>query len=115
VMGREGPIALPGPEFLVTESGQVFSEGQFVDLLFIAEFDESETLIRGPDGLLNATAGPRMSEDTVVNQGFVEEANVSSVRELSRMMAGFRAFEASAAALRFNDETLEALIDSTGK
>ena len=115
VMGREGPITLPGPEFLVTESGQVFSEGQFVDLLFIAEFDESDTLTREPDGLLNASAGPGLSEDTAVRQGFVEEANVSVVREMSRMMTGFRAFEASAVALRLQDQTLGILIDSVGK
>jgi flagellar basal-body rod protein FlgF len=118
VMGREGPIVLPGRELSVTESGQVLSGGQLVDVLFIAEFEPSDTLTRENDGLLSATTGPSRSEDgeqTAVKQGFVEEANVTVVRELSSMMAGFRAFEASAAALRLHDETLGVLIDSTGK
>jgi len=59
--------------------------------------------------------GPGLSEDTAVRQGFVEEANVSVVREMSRMMTGFRAFEASAVALRLQDQTLGILIDSVGK
>jgi len=112
VMGREGPIVLPGPEFLVTESGQVFSEGKFVDLLFVAEFDKDATLTRQPDGLFDADTGPRMAEDTNVKQGFLEEANVTAVRELSRMMIGFRAYEASATALRLNDQTLSMLIEN---
>jgi len=114
VMGRDGPIVLPGPEFLVSERGQVFSEGQFVDELFVAEFDAGDGLRRDPDGLLAAALGPRMAEGPRVMQGFIEEANVSVVREMTHMMTGFRAFEASAAVMRYTDETLGNLIESTG-
>ncbi len=112
VMGRDGPIALPGSEFLVSERGQVFSEGQFVDDLFIAEFDLEDGLRREEDGLFAADLGPRMAAEPRIRQGFVEEANVSVVREMAQMMSGFRAFEASAAALRQTDDTLGRLIDS---
>ncbi len=112
VMGREGPIVLPGPELLATEQGQLFSESQFVDYLFIAEFDPADGLRREQDGLLTAELGPRMAEEPRVLQGCVEEANVSVVREMTHMMSGFRAFEASAATLRYTDETLGKLIDS---
>ncbi len=113
VMGRAGPITLPGNELLVTGRGQVFSEGQFVDELFIAQFGPGDGLRRDPDGLLTAAVGPRMAQDPHVMQGFVEEANVSVVREMTHMMTGFRAYEASAAALRYTDETLGTLIEST--
>ncbi|MEA3402918.1 MAG: flagellar hook-basal body protein [Armatimonadota bacterium] len=113
VMGRDGPIVLPGPEFLVTEAGQVFSEGQFVDRLFIADLGRSDGLRRDADGLLAADLGPRMLDDPQVMQGYVEEANVSVIREMTHMMTGFRAYEASAAALRHADETLGTLIEST--
>ena len=112
VMGRGGPIVLPGDEFLVSDRGQVFSEGQFVDELFIAQFDPGDGLRRDPDGLLVATVGPRMAPEPAVRQGYVEDANVSVVREMAHMMTGFRAYEASAAALRYTDETLGTLIDS---
>ncbi len=114
VMGREGPISLPGPEFLVSARGQVFSEGQFVDDLFIAEFDAADALQRDTDGLLTAGRGPRMAVNPHVLQGYVEEANVSVVREMTQMMTGLRAFEASAAVLRQTDETLGTLIQSAG-
>ena len=114
VMGREGPITLPGPEFLVTESGQVFSEGKFVDELFIARFEGSEQLTRAADGLFDIAGGPMLAEDASVQQGCLEEANVSVVREMAQMMSGLRAFEAGAIALRLTDETLSTLIDATG-
>jgi len=114
VMGREGPIVLPGAEFLVSERGQVFSEGQFVDELFIAQFDAADGFRRDPDGLFAAALGPRMVEEPRVMQGALEEANVSVVREMAQMMGGFRAFEASAAVLRQTEETLGKLIESTG-
>ncbi len=114
VMGKDGPITLPGGEFLVTESGEVFSEGQFVDQLFIAEFDKSDELTRTADGLFEIAGGPRLAENTTVRQGCVEEANVSVVREMAQMMTGFRAFEASATALRINDQSLTTLIQATG-
>lgn len=113
VMGREGPIVLPSPELLVSERGQVFSQGQFVDELFIAHFDAADSLRRDPDGLLAADVGPRMAEEPRVLQGFVEEANVSVVREMTHMLTGLRAFEAGAALLRQTDETLGTLIQST--
>lgn len=112
VMGRSGPIVLPGSEFLVSERGQVFSEGQYVDDLFVAQFDPGDGLRREPDGLLVAAVGPRMAAEPCVRQGCVEEANVSVVREMAQMMSGFRAYEASAAALRYTDETLGTLIES---
>lgn len=112
VMGRTGPIVLPGEEFLVSDRGQVFSEGQFVDDLFIAEFAPGDGLHREPDGLLLSAAGPRMIAQPRVRQGYVEDANVSVMREMAHMMTGFRAYEASAAALRHTDETLGRLIDS---
>ncbi len=114
VMGREGPITLPGRELLVTEAGQVFSEGQFIDHLFLAQFEGAESLTRTPDGLFDIAGGPRIAEGTVVAQGCVEQANVTVVREMAGMMTGFRAFEASATALRMNDETLGKLIDAAG-
>ncbi|MGM0494951.1 MAG: flagellar hook-basal body protein [Armatimonadota bacterium] len=112
VMGRGGPIVLPGDEFLVSDRGQVFSEGQFVDELFIAEFDPADGLRREPDGLLVGAVGPRMAAEPSVRQGYLEEANVSVMREMAHMMSGFRAYEASAAALRQTDQTLGTLIES---
>ncbi len=114
VMGKDGPITLPGAEFLVNEAGQVFSEGQFVDQLFIAEFEASDELTRTADGLFEIAGGPRLAENTSVRQNCVEEANVSVVREMAQMMTGFRAFEASATALRLNDQSLTTLIQATG-
>ncbi len=114
VTGRAGPIVLPGPEFLVSARGQVFSEGQFVDELFIAQFDAPDALRRDTDGLFIAGRGPRMAESPHVLQGYLEEANVSVVREMTQMMTGFRAFEAGAAVLRQTDETLGTLIQSAG-
>jgi flagellar basal body rod protein FlgG len=112
VMGRSGPIVLPGEEFLVSDRGQVFSEGQFVDELFIAEFDGSDGLRREPDGLLVAGVGPRMADEPRVRQGYVEDANVSVIREMAHMMTGFRAYEASASVLQQTDQTLGTLIES---
>lgn len=112
VMGRSGPIVLPGAELLVSERGQVFSEGQYVDDLFIAQFEPGDGLRRESDGLLVASVGPRMADEPSVRQGYVEDANVSVVREMTQMITGLRAYEASAAALRYTDDTLGKLIDS---
>lgn len=112
VMGRAGPIVLAGEELLVSDRGQVFSEGHYIDDLFIAQFDGGDGLRREQDGLLVAGVGPRMDPQPSVRQGYVEEANVSVVREMAHMMSGFRAYEASAAALQQTDQTLGALIES---
>jgi len=113
VMGRGGPITLPGDELLVTESGQVFSEGQYVDDLFIAQFDGPEQLTRTADGLFDVAGGPRISDAARVRQGCLEEANVSVVREMAQMISGLRAFEAGAAVLRVSDQSLSSLIEAT--
>ncbi len=112
VMGRAGPITLPGDEFLISDRGQVFSDGQFVDEIFIAQFEGDDGLRREADGLLTAPVGPRMADEPRVRQGYVEDANVTVVREMAQMMSGLRAYEASAATLSYTDRSVSTLIDS---
>jgi len=113
VMGRAGPIVLPGMEITVTERGQIFSGGKFVDELLIAQVGAADRLVRTPDGLFLGATESGLAPDATIRQGCLEQANVTVVREMVQMLSSLRAFEASATALRVTDQTLDRLIDLT--
>ena len=47
--------------------------------------------------------------------GYLEQANVNAISELSAMIASLRAFEASQRALQANDQTLETAINEIAR
>ncbi len=113
VLGRQGPIAVPGRDLLVNEDGEIFSEGQLVDELLLVDFDDG-ALYRTKPGQFAATGVPRPAEEARVCQGYVEEANVQPIGELTRMIVGFRVYEANQRALQMQDQTLDRLINRVG-
>jgi flagellar basal-body rod protein FlgG len=106
VLGEQGPITLLNDNLTVDTSGQISCAGQAVARLRLA-------LPVRPRPLGNAcfaAAASQPARDCQVTQGAVEQSNVNGVREMGRMMNGYRFYEANATALRYQDETLSSLM-----
>jgi flagellar basal body rod protein FlgG len=97
---------MPSSDFTVDGAGQITCKGQAVGKLQVV------TPIK-PRPLGNscfAAAGATAATGYTVHQSMVEQANVNPVQEMSRMMEGYRFYEANATALRYQDETLTTLM-----
>jgi flagellar basal-body rod protein FlgF len=120
VMGVNGAIQMgaaggtPAPRDIeVSETGQVKSGGKLVGELLIADLPAASLKPAG-DNLYASSAMPQRSVAARIVQGSLEDSNASAVRELGAMMRNSRYYEANAAALRQQDQTLEGLVGLMG-
>ncbi len=108
VMGQGGPISLPHGDVVIAQNGAVLADGQEIDRLKVVDFSDKKALVKKADNLF--AAGPGASEtealETVVNQGFLEESNVETIREMVEMITLYRTYQANARAIMAQDETL---------
>ena len=98
----------------VSETGQVKSGGKFVGELLIADLPAASLKPAG-DNLYTSSAMPQRSVTARVVQGSLEDSNASAVRELGAMLRNSRYYEANAAALRQQDQTVEGLVRLVGE
>ena len=100
----------PAPRDIeVSETGQVKSGGRFVGELLIADLPAASLKAAG-DNLYTSSAMPQRSVAARIVPGSLEDSNASAVQELGSMMRNQRYYEANAAALRQQDETVDGLV-----
>jgi flagellar basal-body rod protein FlgF len=116
VLGEGGAIELPPGEFAVSNQGAISVDGVEVNRLKIVNFSDPNALIKKADGLFAARPGATETEspETTVSQGFVEDSNVSAIREMVEMINMQQAYQASARALMAQDETLDKTVNQVG-
>ena len=119
VLGQNGPIQIAGNAVEFHENGEVVVDGAAADRIRVVEIAPGRQVGRLGGGLLQAAPTARIEvvgEDRVrVRQGYLEQANVNAVAELASMISALRAFEASQRVLQASDETLDKVINETGR
>jgi flagellar basal-body rod protein FlgG len=116
LLGRGGPISVSGTEVFVDREGRVSVDGSMVDTLDLVAFDRPERLEKDGDALFRQGAVPvteRMpGEETAVQQGYLEEANVTATEEMVKMLKTVRAYESYQKIIRaLNDIDRKAIND----
>ncbi|MCL2083866.1 MAG: flagellar hook-basal body protein [Oscillospiraceae bacterium] len=123
VLGEGGPIEVGGMGFIVGEDGYVYDAyGDMIDRLrvvrFIREDEEGEELIdnsslrkAGDNMFFNFDPENYEAQDidegvSIVKQGYLENSNVDTAREMVNMMQTYRAYEINQRILRMIDESL---------
>lgn len=95
LQGKGGDIFVATSKPVIDAAGNIVEDKRPVGQLKIVQFDKPETLQRIGDGLFAEGAGIRQlsDADVQVRQGYLENANVSSVHEMVEMMQTMRHFE----------------------
>lgn len=133
LMGRRGPLRAGSGTLEVTEDGKVYLrrpgsasgddlavESEFLDELWLVDFEDRSALARRGDSLFEYTGTQRIDLwgqpwEVTVRQGVIEKSNVDMVREMVDMIACFRAYESAQKVLTAQDETLEKLVNQVGR
>ncbi|MCL2015713.1 MAG: flagellar hook-basal body protein [Defluviitaleaceae bacterium] len=101
------PITVPVGIITIDQAGQVFSNEEYVDTIRIVNFENPESLRKTRGSYWIATEESEMIDFAgTVQQGFLENSNVSAVREMVELIALSRAYEANARLVQLHDETL---------
>jgi flagellar basal body rod protein FlgG len=119
-MSETGPLQLDSnnPGLIsISSSGDISQGGVFKGRLRILEFNDPTALGSVSPGLFVASAAsgtPRAAAQTSVHQGFIENANTSSVAEMVNMINASRLFEANQKVIMATDERMGRLISDVG-
>jgi flagellar basal-body rod protein FlgG len=117
---RNAPIEIHGKDVLVDAKGRVLVDGAEVDHLMLTSFEKSNDLVkRGESVYLSADEQGLSTEpskmNAVVRQGYVEQANVTVIKEMVDMISVLRAYEANQKAIQEQDATLNQAVNEVGK
>jgi flagellar basal-body rod protein FlgG len=99
LLGEGGPLQLPeNGSVVIDASGQVSVDGEVIDVISLVRVEDPRNLEKVGNSLLrirpDSGAQTVPAEDSTVEQGFLEAANVEVVSEMVNMIEALRAFEA---------------------
>jgi flagellar basal-body rod protein FlgG len=95
VMGKSGEIYLATSQPTIDSAGNVLENGKPVGQIKVVRFDNSKELKKMGNGIVAAGTGMTELSDTEtqIRQGFLENSNVNSMREMMQLMKTMRHFE----------------------
>ena len=96
VLGEKGPITLKNGPVQVDESGKVYFDGIISDSFRLVKFRHQHQLQKLGDGFfapVNKDDLPKISAEIKIKQGMLEDSNVNSMLEMTRMISATRAYE----------------------
>lgn len=116
VLGESGPIVIPNGEINITDDGDIYSNGEFVDKLKLTDFENKETLRKFGDNLYDIIDETNVREFSgKITQGFLEASNVNTVQEMVNMITISRIYEANQKMIQTHDSTLGRAVNDLGK
>ncbi|AMO95591.1 flagellar hook-basal body family protein [Collimonas fungivorans] len=116
VMGKGGDIYLNTSQPSIDAAGNIVENKLPVGQLKIVQFDKPASLRRLGDGLVAAGEGMAQLQDSEiqVKQGYLENANVSSMHEMVELTQTMRHFESMQKVAQGYDEMLGTAIRKLG-
>lgn len=117
VLGEGGYIQIPTEqaEVAIDSLGRITANGEYLDDLYITDFENYDYLKKYGDNLYEAVDGATEIEATgLVQQGYLEQSNVQSVEEMVNMIAITRAYETNQKVISTIDTMLDKAVNSVG-
>lgn len=105
-----GPINVSGEKVEINASGDVSVDGQVVDRLRLADFQQPSKLLGKEGNGLFKLIDPTVQESPSsarVWSGHLESSNVSVVSQMAELIETYRGFETYQKAVQFFDETIQ--------
>ncbi|MBI5587072.1 MAG: flagellar basal-body rod protein FlgF [Deltaproteobacteria bacterium] len=118
VQGESGVIKLTSPDVTIDASGNVQEKGVTIDRLKLVSFNKPEGLTREA-GLFvpsdPAVKETRVSDNTQLEQGYIEVSNVNAVKAMTTMIEAMRSYETHAKMIQTMDDMTRKAIEEVGR
>lgn len=116
VQGENGDIVIPNGVISIDESGRIFSNDVYIDTLKLTDFTDKHTLRKDRDNYYRTTNESQITAfGGLVIQGYLENANVSSVKEMVEMITLSRAYETNSRMVTIHDATLNRAVNDIAR
>ncbi|NLC52836.1 MAG: flagellar hook-basal body protein [Firmicutes bacterium] len=114
VLGENGPIRLDGP-VEISADGIIRSNDQVIDrLLVVMPADEALLVKEGHSRFIFDGEWTRL-ETAVVQQGALENSNVNTIEEMTKMIAVTRAYESNQKVIAVADGVMNKIANEIGR
>ena len=118
LLGENGRIEVHDPSRLVFEpDGRVLADGELIDRLRIAFFDDESVLQRSGEGLFRLPEGESESSESGrvhVRQHYLENSNVDLAQEMADIIVAARTYAANQRVVTTHDSLLEKVVNQIG-
>lgn len=112
-------IRVTSPNVSISDSGEVFDNGQSVGRLSLLNVSNKDALQKTGQSLYafreNQEPGLSIMNDAKLQQGFLEGSNVNVVREMTDMIAATRTFESTQKAIQAYDQMAHKAVNDVPK
>lgn len=118
LQSESGNLQVPtdAAEVRILSDGSVYADGEQIDTIRVVDFENYDYLNKFGDNMYDAIDGAVEAETTgTIRQGYIEQSNVNSVREMVEMINITRAYEAGQKVIQTTDSMLEHAANSVGK
>ena len=103
------------PKLDIASDGTVSSSAGPIGTLAVVTFQNEQSMTPMGDGLYKTTAAPTPAANSKILQGFVENANVEPILEMTRMIEASRAYQSTQNILNRDDDIRQQAIDRLGR
>lgn len=107
VLGQNGVITIPNGNVTISENGYIYSNGEFVDVIKMVDFENKETLRKTADNIYETIAESVEEPATcTILQRHLEASNVNIVTEMVKMISVSRIYEMGSKLVETQDSIL---------
>jgi flagellar basal-body rod protein FlgF len=114
VMGIKGEIKVPPGTIEVSAQGAINVDGQPVSTIKVMEFPNDRMPQKNPEGFLASDTG-KLATNPQIQGGHIEESNVNSISEMTKMIQGMRNYESAQKLIQTLDHMAEVSIQDVGR
>lgn len=118
VLGLNGPIDIDGEKIAISPKGEILVNDEIVDQLSIIDIDNIKDLRKTGSNLYRMEDGMEIQlrpfQGEVI-QGFLENSNVDTIKEMVEMMTMFRNYESNQRMIKAYDDILQKAVNEIGK
>jgi flagellar basal body rod protein FlgG len=120
VMGQNGLLLLDPHNTMpieITPAGNIIQGGETKGTIKLTEFDDRGALSMNGSGFFvdhNNAAQPHAPNASSTRQGFLENANTSTMNEMGGLITAMRYYEANQKVIQSEDERVSRLINEVG-
>lgn len=94
VQGENGDINVGAGEFTITRGGAIYNvDGDFVDTIRLAAFDDNTLLRKEGNNLYYNTTANMQDSNAAIRQSYLEGSNVNGVDTVVEMLKAYRNYE----------------------
>lgn len=118
VLGKNGPIRIPGSDISIDQEGNVLVNNEFVDGIQIVDFPKPYQLAKIGNSLFVPVDPNTIPQPTItgrIQSGTLEQSNVNVVTEMVNLITITRAYEANQRAVLAQNEATGRAINDIGR